>query len=115
MAYKTPVIFIIFNRPDTTRKVLETIKEIKPNKLYVISDGPRNEKEQALVNETRALIEEIDWDCNIRKIYSDYNMGCGRRVSSGISEVFKYEEYSVINFQVVLIKEKWTYWLKEAI
>jgi GT2 family glycosyltransferase len=41
---KTPVVFIIFNRPDTTAKVFEAIRQAKPPKLLVIADGPRSDR-----------------------------------------------------------------------
>ncbi|MFM6097505.1 MAG: glycosyltransferase family 2 protein, partial [Dolichospermum sp.] len=41
---KTPVAFIIFNRPDTTKRVFEAIRQAKPPKLLVIADGPRADR-----------------------------------------------------------------------
>ncbi|MEE9369169.1 MAG: hypothetical protein V3V05_09980 [Pontiella sp.] len=94
-----PIAFIIFNRPDCTRLSFERIREAKPQKLYLIADGPRESKpdEVALCNETRSLVEEmINWDCHVLKNYSDENLGCRRRVISGLNWVFNYEDSAII-------------------
>ncbi len=91
------VAFIFFNKEDTTKKVFQKIKEAKPNRIYLISDGARNEKEKQVVCSIREWIENnIDWNCNVTKIYATKNMGCRNRVVTGINEVFEHEEAAVI-------------------
>jgi hypothetical protein len=87
----TPVAFLIYNRPDLTKKVFEEIRKAKPPKLFIIADGPRLNKpaEKEKVAETREIIENVDWECEVVKDYSDLNLGCKKRVSSGISRVFE--------------------------
>jgi hypothetical protein len=94
----TPILFIIFNRPDTTIRVFNEIKKIKPTKLYIVSDGPRLNKigEKEKCEETRKIIDLIDWQCQVFKNYSDINLGCQKRVSSGIDWFFKNEEQGII-------------------
>lgn len=95
----TPVAFIIFNRPDTTAKVIERIREVKPSKLFIIADAARDGKEgeQEKVEETRRIVEEaIDWDCEVYKNYAEKNMGCKNRVHTGISWVFKHVDRAII-------------------
>jgi hypothetical protein len=96
--FKTPILFIIFNRPDTTLRVFNEIKKIKPAKLYIVSDGPRANKagEQEKCDETRKIIDLVDWDCEIFKNYSDVNLGCKKRVSSGIDWFFANVESGII-------------------
>lgn len=95
----TPVAFIIFNRPDTTKEVFEQIRQAKPKKLYLISDAPRAGREDDVkkVEETRCFVESnIDWDCQLLTNYATENMGCKNRVSSGISWVLSQEERTII-------------------
>jgi len=95
----TAVAMIIFNRPDTTKEVFEAIRQAKPPRLYIISDAPREgrEEERKKVAETRAYVEEhIDWDCEVTKNYAEANMGCKKRVASGISWLFEHEEMAII-------------------
>jgi hypothetical protein len=91
MRLSTPVVLMIFNRPDTTEKVFREIAKAKPAKLLVVADGPRQDRagEVEKCSAARAIIEEIDWDCEVIKNYSDVNLGCKYRVSSGIDWVFE--------------------------
>lgn len=95
---KTAVVFIIFNRPDTTARVFEIIRQVKPSKLYIIADGPRINKPSDLEKcaATRAIVEQVDWECEVIKNYSDLNMGCKDRVYSGLNWVFNTVEEAII-------------------
>lgn len=93
---KTPVAFLIFNRPDVTQKVFNEIRKARPEKLFVIADGPRNKEDNEKCFQTRSIIDQIDWKCEIHKNYSDTNMGCKNRVSSGLDWVFTNNEEAII-------------------
>lgn len=95
---ETPVVLIIFNRPNETRINISAISKVQPNKLYVISDGPRNFYNSDLnnVNECRSIVENLNWDCEVIKIYSEANLGCMRRVVTGLNEVFESEDKVII-------------------
>ncbi len=95
---KTPVTFIIFKRPETTQKVFDVIRQAKPTKLFVVADGPRANRdgEAEKCAAARAIIERVDWDCEVITNYSDINLGCAKRVSSGLDWVFNNVESSII-------------------
>lgn len=95
---KTPVAFIIFNRLDTTKRVFAEIAKARPQKLLVIADGPRSDHpdDAAKCAAVRAVIDGVDWDCEVLKNYSDVNLGCKRRVSSGLDWVFDTVEEAII-------------------
>ncbi|NKQ38695.1 MAG: N-acetyl-alpha-D-glucosaminyl L-malate synthase BshA, partial [Methanosarcinales archaeon] len=86
----TPVAFIIFNRPDTTKQVFAEIAKAKPLKLLIIADGPRANHPEDIEKcaAARAIIDNVDWDCEVLTNYSDINLGCKDRVSSGLDWVF---------------------------
>ena len=98
MSLSTPVAFIIFNRPHTTERVFEAIRQAKPLKLLVVADGPRidrpGEVEKCVA--TRAVIDRVDWECEVLTNYSDVNLGSKRRPSSGIDWVFSQVEEAII-------------------
>lgn len=96
--YSTPVLFLIFARPETTKKVFERIRAIKPQKLYVAADGPRknNLDEIQRSKDAKHIIDSIDWPCEVKKLYRDDNLGCMFAVSDAISWFFDNEEYGVI-------------------
>jgi len=94
----TPVAFIIFNRPDKTKKVFEEIRKVKPAELFIIADGPKknNDEDNHLCLETRDIVEKIDWDCKVHKDYSNNNIGLRKRVSTGLNWVFEHTEEAII-------------------
>lgn len=96
---KKAVLFLIFNRPDTTERVFKAIRRAKPPRLYIGSDGPRSTKEgeRDVVEKTRRLIlDNIDWECEVRTFFRDENLGCGKAVSSAITWFFENEEDGII-------------------
>lgn len=94
---KSPILFLIFNRPDVTELVFEEIRKSRPSKLYVAADGPRKDRdEEELCNETRNIIKKIDWDCEVKTLFRDQNLGCKYAVSSAIDWFFENEEEGIV-------------------
>jgi hypothetical protein len=95
---KTPVTLMIFKRPETTGKVFEAIRQAKPPQLFVIADGARlgyaDELEKCAA--ARAIIDRVDWKCEVVKDYADSNLGPGKRIASGLNWVFSQVEESII-------------------
>jgi hypothetical protein len=93
----TPIAFIVYKRPDTTRRVFETIRQARPPRLYLIADGPKTPDLESKCREVRQIVENgIDWDCELRPVYSDKNLGLARRVQTGLDEVFSREKAAII-------------------
>src|SRR3954469_1056167 len=95
---KTPVLLIIFNRPDTTRAVFEAIRQARPPKLYVAADGPRPNKESDAIRceLTREIINDVDWDCEVHTLFRETNLNCGVAPSSAFTWFFENEEQGII-------------------
>lgn len=95
---KTPVLFIVFNRPDTTAKVFESIRRAKPTNLYIASDGPRPGRngESEKVEEARRVATAVDWPANVKTLFQNHNLGCKSAVSGAISWLFEQENTGVI-------------------
>lgn len=88
----TPILFLIFNRPDCTQKVFEKIKEQKPVKLFVAADGPRPSRsdEKEVCEQTRKIVtENIDWECDVKYLFREKNLGCGKAVKQAIDWFFE--------------------------
>lgn len=96
--FDTPILFIVFNRPDVTQQVFDQIKKIKPKKLFVAADGfRRNVKgEKQKCEQTRNICENIDWDCEIKTLYREQNLGCKVAVSSAITWFFENVDEGII-------------------
>lgn len=95
---RTPVLFMIFNRYDTTQKVFNAIKRVKPRQLFVAADGPRENKEgeKEKCEQVRKIIEQVDWDCEVKTLFRDKNLGCKIAVSSAIDWFFENVEEGII-------------------
>jgi hypothetical protein len=92
----TPVAFLIFNRPIPTLRVFEEIRKVKPQKFLIIADGARFPEEQEKCNQARSIVEKVDWNCEVLTNFSDINLGCKIRVSSGLDWVFSQVEEAII-------------------
>ena len=95
---KSPVLFLVFNRPDVTKKVFEAIRQAQPAKLYIAADGPRADREGEAERciQTRQLFENIDWDCEIHTLFREHNLGCKEAISSAVTWFFEQEEEGII-------------------
>lgn len=96
---KAPVIFLVFNRPELTARVLARIREARPPQLLVVCDGPRREYPGDLENVAavrRAITAGVDWPCKVMKDYADENMGCRTRVASGLTWAFSQVDEAII-------------------
>jgi GR25 family glycosyltransferase involved in LPS biosynthesis len=96
MTCQTPITYFIYNRSEKTKRSFESIRRARPIRLIIVADGPKDEKDRLAVAETRAVVEHIDWECEVTRLYSEKNMGCALRVSSGITEVFSIVDRIII-------------------
>jgi len=96
--FNTPILMIVFNRPETTAKVFEQVKAIKPKKLYVAADGPRPNNPNDLIKcqETRNVVNAIDWDCDLHTLFQTDNLNCGKGPMTAINWFFEHEENGII-------------------
>ncbi len=94
----TPVILLIFNRPEKTERVFASIRAAKPSQLLIVADGPRetHPEDTQKCAATRAIVEQVDWECRVERNYSEINLGCKFRVSSGLDWVFSKVETAII-------------------
>jgi hypothetical protein len=94
-----PLLFLVFNRPDTTERILRAIQAYRPVRLYVACDGPRQGKagEEIAVQRVRQLIADgVKWPCTMKTLYRDSNLGCKKAVSSALDWFFEHEEYGIV-------------------
>jgi hypothetical protein len=98
METQTAVCLFIFNRPKTTALVFERLAQLKPKKLFLIADGPRTDRfgEIELCDKVRNIVSSVDWPCDVKRNYSDRNMGCKQRFSTGLAWVFDHVEEAII-------------------
>lgn len=95
---ETPIILLIYKRPALLRQVLNQVALVKPRTLFVIGDGPHPDRpeENILVEQSRALLEQISWDCQMVTAYSPIHLGLKERVSSGLTWAFNQVDSGII-------------------
>lgn len=96
---QSPILFMFFNRYDTSKLVIEAIKNVRPKKIYLASDGARSavENEKNVVDQIRNLIlSSIDWQCDVHTLFQNNNLGCKHAVTSAINWFFKNESQGII-------------------
>lgn len=95
----TAVLFLVFNRLTPTKQVFEAIRRAKPPRLYIAADGARDGKEGEVgkVNAVRKfVIESIDWDCEVKTLFREKNLGCKYAVSEAITWFFENEQQGIV-------------------
>ena len=99
-SFDTPVAYLFYARPKCMEITFPLIRKLRPSCLYLIADGPKGAKDHQHCNMARQLIEDnIDWDCQLTKIYSEKNMGLAKRTVSGLNFIFEREN------KVILIED----------
>ena len=98
MNMRSPILFLVFNRPDLTQRVFNAIRKAQPSKLYIAADGPRKNKigEEDLCLAVKEIISQVDWPCEVSKLIRQENLGCKVAVSSAIDWFFSCESEGII-------------------
>ncbi len=94
----TPVVLLVFNRPQHTAEMFAAVRARRPARLLVVADGPRPDHpdDRERCAQVRAIVEEVDWPCEVSRDYADTNLGLKRRVSSGLDWVFAQVDRAIV-------------------
>ena len=95
---KSAVLLVVYNRPDKTKKVFEQLRLARPDRLYIVADGPvaGNADDLERCRLVREIVKESDWDCRVESLLRDENLGCGPSVKQAIDWFFSHEEEGII-------------------
>jgi hypothetical protein len=93
---ETPVALVLFRRPDRTRRVFEAIRRARPTRLFLIADGPGSAEDRAGCEAARAVVEEVDWPCEVTRDFADRNLGIKHRLPSGLDGMFAEVDRAII-------------------
>ena len=94
----TPVLFLVFNRLDTTKRVFEAIRKAKPPRLYVVADGPREniDGDADKCRQVREIVTAVDWNCEVSTLFRDMNLGSAVGIGKAISWFFENVNEGII-------------------
>ncbi|MEM6802273.1 MAG: nucleotide-diphospho-sugar transferase [Bacteroidota bacterium] len=95
---KSPILLVLFNRADKAQKLLSHIKQVAPPQLFIAVDGPRegNEQDKVGIEANRKLLDFIDWDCEVKTLFQEKNLGVGKGPATAISWFFDHVESGII-------------------
>ena len=95
---ETPVVFVLFRRPDRTRRLFEAIRGARPKRLFLIADGPRsgNAEERLGCDQAREVVEDVDWPCEVTRDFAAENVGLKQRLPSGLDRVFSEVDRAIV-------------------
>ena len=113
--FSTPILFLLYNRPETTRWVFSEIKKLQPKKLYLAFDGPKCQKDKELINRVKLIFDEIDWPCQLKTLFRKKNLGCRQAVSGAIDWFFEHEEKGIILEDDCLPNQSFFFFIQEML
>ena len=95
---QTPIAYIVFNRPEHTEQTFAVLRQQRPSQLFIIADGPRpgHPTDADRCAAVRAIVEQVDWPCEVQRNYAESNLGLKQRVSSGLNWVFEQVERAIV-------------------
>ena len=94
----TPILLMIFNRPDTSDRSFEVVRKMRPKQLFICADGPRRDRpdDTAKCEKARAIAERVDWPCVLKTLFQNENLGCGLGSVTGINWMFEHVDRGII-------------------
>jgi len=111
-----PVLYLVFNRPEIVKETFEQIRKAKPCKLFIGADGPRTEEEKNKTEKVREyILKNIDWECEVKTLFRDKNLGCSKAISEAITWFFKEVEYGIIIEDDCLVSQSFFTFCKELL
>src|SRR5690242_7325995 len=84
VSFDTPTLFVVYRRPEATRRVFEAIAAARPRRLFIAADGPATAADRAACEAVRSVVQRVDWECDVAYDLSDQNLGLNRRMISAI-------------------------------
>lgn len=96
--YSAPVLLLIYNRASTTQLVFDAIKKAKPAKLFIAANAPNPAKpgDKEKSDNTRKIVDGIDWDCEVKTYFREEHLSVGLSVSDSINWFFEHNAEGII-------------------
>lgn len=111
----TPVILKFFVRTETLRRTFDVIRKVRPRILFLAGDGPRNEADKEKIIECHKILENIDWECQVHRYYSEVNKGILRNDEEGIKSAFKLVDRLICVEDDMLCSESFFWFCQEML
>ncbi len=112
---KVPVLLIIYNRPQYTKKILKSINKYGPSILYIAADGWKDKEDRYKCLSARNQTNHFKWGCPIETVFRKKNLGCGKAVSKAITWFFKNNTKGIILEDDCLPNEDFYYYCDQML
>ena len=94
--FNKPILLIGYSRPKLTLIQINLLRTIRPNKLYFYIDGPKNNQEKILMQETIKSLNLIDWPTVLKKNIELESSGAAKSITKAITCAFESENELII-------------------
>lgn len=113
----TPILFMVFNRPDKTQIVFDSIRSVKPTKLYVAIDAPRYGRQDDVenCNKVKSIVHNVDWPCETHYLEHEQNLGCSKAGITAWNWLFEHEDRMIFIEDDGLGNESAFYFIQEML
>ena len=121
----TPVALFVYNRADNTRQTLQALMQntlAHDTDLYVFSDGGRDKRSWAQVNEVRDYIRSVQKELvqdhrlkSLTLVCRSENIYLERNITEGIAEVFKAHDTVVVLEDDIVTSPYFLQYINEAL
>ncbi len=93
-----PIVLCIYNRPDFTRRAANVLKAVNPKRIFIIADGPKssNPSDAELCAQAQRIAVESFKDAKVQMNASGINLGCRKRIQTGLNWVFGLVDEAII-------------------
>ncbi len=114
---ETAILFLIFDRPKLAERVFNAIRKAAPVKLFIAADAPRKDNIEQVqrCRQTRKIVKKVDWDCEVKTLFREDNLGCRKAVSSAIDWFFDNVEEGIILEDDILPADSFFWFCQELL
>lgn len=94
-----PLVLFVYNRPEHTRRTVESLLKntlAGNSELIIFSDGAKNDKDLQKVKTVRDYIRTIKGFDRIEIVLRERNFGLANSVISGVNEIFKQNDQVIV-------------------
>jgi putative methyltransferase (TIGR04325 family) len=101
-----PIILFTYNRLEHLTQSIAALKKnklAKESKLFIFSDGPKNNSDNEKINKLREYIKTIKGFATIKVVKRNKNIGLAKSITSGVTEIInKYGKVIVLEDDLII-------------
>jgi putative methyltransferase (TIGR04325 family) len=113
-----PILIFVYKRLWHTQKTIESLlknEEARYSDVYIYSDGPKFESDQAKVLEVREYIKKVEGFANLKIIEREKNLGLSKSIISGVSEVLSQKKEIIVLEDDMLVSKYFLSYMNQAL